>query len=60
MKKGLAVFSGSAVVHKLMQDGTVVLGTAANPAAVTVSGSVNVTGQMTASANSVLVGNVGG
>lgn len=60
MKKGLAVFSGSAVVHKLMQDGTVVLGTAANPAAVTVSGNVNVTGQMTASANSVLVGNIGG
>jgi hypothetical protein len=60
MKKGLAVFSGSAVVHKLLQDGTVVLGTAANPAAVTVSGNVNVTGQLTASANSVLVGNVGG
>jgi hypothetical protein len=54
MKKGLAVFSGSAVVHKLMQDGTVVLGTAANPASVTVSGS------LTASANSVEVGNVGG
>ena len=54
MKKGLAVFSGSAVVHKLMQDGTVVLGTAANPAAVTISGS------LTASANSIEVGNVGG
>jgi adenylate cyclase class IV len=54
MKKGLAVFSGSAVVHKLMQDGTVVLGTAANPASVTISGS------LTASANSVEVGNVGG
>jgi len=54
MKKGLAVFSGSAVVHKLMQDGTVVLGTAANPASVTISGS------LTASAYSVEVGNVGG
>jgi hypothetical protein len=54
MKKGLAVFSGSAVVHKLMQDGTVVLGTAANPASVTISGS------LTASANSIEVSNVGG
>ena len=54
MKKGLAVFSGSAVVHKLMQDGTVVLGTAANPAAVTISGS------LTASADSIEVSNVRG
>jgi hypothetical protein len=60
MKKGLAVFSGSAVVHKLMQDGRVELGTAVNPAAVTVSGNINVTGQLTASANNILVGNVGG
>lgn len=56
MKKGLAVFSGSAVVHKLMQDGTVVLGTSANPAVVTVSGNVNITGQLTASADKISVG----
>jgi hypothetical protein len=60
MKKGLAVFSGSAVVHKLLQDGTVVLGTAANPAAVTVSGNVNVTGQLTASAGNIEIGSVAG
>ncbi len=47
MKKGLAVFSGSAVVHKMLQDGTVVLGTSANPAVVTVSGSLTVTGSST-------------
>jgi hypothetical protein len=58
MKKGLAVFSGSAVVHKLMQDGRVELGTAANPAAVTVSGNINVTGQLTASADNIEVSNV--
>lgn len=54
MKKGLAVFSGSAVVHKLMQDGTVQFGSGSNLASVVISGS------LTASANSVEVGNVGG
>lgn len=57
MKKGLAVFSGSSVVHKLMQDGTVVLGsTSVNPALVTVSGNVNITGSLTASATRTEVG----
>lgn len=57
MKKGLAVFSGSSVVHKLMQDGTVVLGsTSVNPALVTVSGNVDITGSLTASATRTEVG----
>lgn len=58
MKKGLAVFSGSAVVHKLMQDGVVQLGSGSNLAVVTVSGSVNVTGALTASAANISVGSV--
>jgi hypothetical protein len=56
MKKGLAVFSGSAVVHKLMQDGTVVLGTAANPAVVTISGTLDVKDTITVAADKLSIG----
>lgn len=52
MKKGLAVFSGSQVVHKLMQDGTVQFGSGSNLASVVISGS------LTASADSIEVSNV--
>ena len=54
MKKGLAVFSGSAVVHKLMQDGTVQFGSGSNLASVVISGS------LTASADSIEVSSVRG
>jgi hypothetical protein len=46
-KKGLAVFSGADVIHKLMQDGQVVLGSSVSSSVVTVSGSLTVTGSTT-------------
>ena len=52
VKKGLAVFSGSQVVHKLMQDGRVQFGSGSNLASVVISGS------LTASADSIEVSSV--
>lgn len=56
MKKGLAVFSGSTPVHKLLQNGQVVLGTSGVSASVAVSGTLEVTGDLTVAANKLVIG----
>ena len=56
MKKGLAVFSGSTAVHKLLQDGQVVLGHPDRAASVTVSGTLVVQSTLTVDAADLVVG----
>lgn len=56
MKKGLAVFSGTSAVHKLLQDGTVILGNAQSASVVQISGTLAVSSSLTVAASDLIIG----